>query len=235
MFLFLFFFGSRKIQQILSQEITDLCRSRGVRILIDGAHALGQLPLDLSRLNPDYYIANGHKWLYSPKGSAFLWVNKLHQDEVAPAVVSSEFGGADFVTRFQWVGTRDYSAMLSMSAALDFRESVGGDEAIYNYVHGLAWWAGNYLSGVWNTTLLAPESVVGFMVDVGLPVRAENANALQTQLYDRYGMYITARQQDGLAFTRLSAQIFLEQDDFVLLGERVVEVARAIEAPLGKN
>lgn len=49
------------------EEMVKLCHSKGVPVLIDGAHALGTLPLDLSVLKADYYVANAHKWLACPK------------------------------------------------------------------------------------------------------------------------------------------------------------------------
>ena len=49
------------------EEIVKLCHNRGVPVLIDGAHALGSLPLNLTGLEADYYVANAHKWLACPK------------------------------------------------------------------------------------------------------------------------------------------------------------------------
>jgi len=62
---------------------------------------------------------------------------------------------------FSWTGTQDYSAFLSMQSALDFRQQIGGDEAIMNYIHELAITGGNLLAKRWNTDYLIPPSMLG--------------------------------------------------------------------------
>lgn len=132
--------------------------------MVDGAHAIGQIPVDVTTLGADYYLSNGHKWLFSPKGSAVLWVRRDYQDGVVPTVISSEFQDSTFVSRFEYTGTRDYSNMLAMRDALAFRASIGGEAAIVGYIGGLAAWAGQYLAALWQTDLIAPLSMVGAMV-----------------------------------------------------------------------
>ena len=72
-------------------------------MLIDGAHALGQLPLDLYSLGADYYVANCHKWLSGPRGSACMWVGRQRQAGIRPLVVSHG-SGCGFVSDFIWDG-----------------------------------------------------------------------------------------------------------------------------------
>ena len=76
---------------------------RQVPVLIDGAHALGSLPLDLRSLQPDYYVSNAHKWFCCPKGSAFMYVSKELQDSTRPLILSHGFGSG-FSSEFIWSG-----------------------------------------------------------------------------------------------------------------------------------
>jgi selenocysteine lyase/cysteine desulfurase len=122
-------------------DLVTLCHEYGVLVLIDGAHALGQIPLNLEALGADFWVGNGHKWLFSPKGSAVLWVRQDRQSLVEPTVISWEGQGqpnTHFQMAFAYTGTASNSPYLAMQAALDFREFAGGEDRILSYIHGLA-------------------------------------------------------------------------------------------------
>ena len=72
-------------------------------MLIDGAHALGALHLDLRSLDPDYYVSNAHKWFCAPKGCAFMYVKKELQSQTRPLIISHGFGSG-FNSEFIWAG-----------------------------------------------------------------------------------------------------------------------------------
>lgn len=201
-------------------------------VMVDGAHAMGQLQqLDLRQLGPiDAYLSNGHKWLYSPKGSAFLWVNASQVSAVfpEPTVISSQnnIGTMSLVRRYSYTSTRDYTALLSMSAALDFRQQLGGDEAIYTYVKNLALLARRYLMKLWDACPFVPESMEEFMINIALPTKnATLAKEIQHLLLQNHAIYIVVAQEptSGIIFTRLSSQIYLEMSDFTRLGELVLQ------------
>lgn len=91
------------------QAMIATCHAHGVRVLVDGAHAPGQVPLDLTALDADWYVGNCHKWLFAPKGCGFLWARADRQAGIHPAVISHGYGQG-FTAEFDWTGTRDPSA-----------------------------------------------------------------------------------------------------------------------------
>jgi len=196
------------------EDIVRMCRLSGVaggdvQVLVDGAHALGQVPIDLVGLgDPDYYISNGHKWLFSPKGSAFLYVRSVRQLSLSPEpnVISSS-GKKDFVGRFSYTGSRDYTAFCAIKEAFKFRHHVG-DEKIYEYTAGLARWAAKMLSRTWGTRVLVPLESQAFMINVQLPTNSTTvAMQLQERLKIDYDTYIVVANMSSLVYTRLSAQV----------------------------
>jgi len=159
------------------EQLIAVCRRRGVPVLIDGAHALGQLPLDISALAPDYLVANCHKWLGGARGSALLWVARGKQAGVRPLIVSHG-SGAGFLSDFIWDGCRDYAPLLSLSTALAWWRAVGPERA-RAYMTALLVDAVALLTQRWGTEAIAPRAMLAAMACVELP--AATAQAAQQQ------------------------------------------------------
>ena len=106
-------------------DVASLCaraREVGALSIVDGAHAPGQIDLDLRAIGADVYAGNCHKWLCAPKGSAFLYARPDIARSLEPAVISWDWvDGAAFHERFRWQGTRDPSAYLAVPAAIAFQ------------------------------------------------------------------------------------------------------------------
>jgi len=119
-------------QTALVFPIAELCRrarDRQIISIIDGAHAPGQIPLDISSFDPDIYIGACHKWMCSPKGASFLYVRSELQDSIEPLVISwgwdSEMPGKSrFLDYHQWQGTRDMSPFLTIPFVIDYMNQI---------------------------------------------------------------------------------------------------------------
>ncbi len=109
------------------EEICRRAREAGIISVIDGAHAPGQLDVDLEEIGADFYCGNCHKWLSSARGAGFLHARPERQSLLEPLVVShgwdrEEPGPSQFQDYFTWVGTIDPAAYLSVPAAIDFHQ-----------------------------------------------------------------------------------------------------------------
>ena len=234
------------------QELAALIKSYqgDCFVLVDGAHVVGQVrSLDLTQLggegrNIDAYLSNGHKWLYSPKGSAFLWVNPtsgfVTDTFPEPTVISSTNpvdAGTSLQERYMYISTRDYTAFLSLNAAIDFRQVVlGGEDAVYDYCRNLALSAKHYLMELWEVQAMVPDEMEEFMINIGLPVgidSIEMGKALMEHLQTQHGIYMLALYDgpSGRFYTRLSAQVYLELQDFQRLGILVLDFVNNHQQP----
>lgn len=106
------------------EEICRRARELDIVTCIDGPHAVGMLPLNLRKLDCDFYTASCHKWLSAPFGSGFLYVAPRQQKRIQPAIVSwgGSIGGRQpgWKDEFNWLGTRNPAAFLATADAIGF-------------------------------------------------------------------------------------------------------------------
>lgn len=195
-------------------EVCARARSADILTLIDGAHAPGQLDLDLSALDADFYTGNCHKWLLSPKGAGFLAVRPDRQPLLEPLVVSWGWGedpwpntGNPFLNMLQWSGTADPSAYLSVPDAIAFHQA-HITPAARRACHALA---RAFVTGMAALTGLPPaytaEGAYLQMAVAPLPPLAD-PRAFQTRLYDDERVEMPVTHWNGRDFLRVSAQIY---------------------------
>ena len=103
--------------------------SRGVSVLVDAAHAAGRVDVALDAVGASYTTGNCHKWLCTPKGSAFLHVRPDKQAGFRPLAISHGANSPRVDRKrlrieFDWTGTADPSALLSIGAGIRFMESL---------------------------------------------------------------------------------------------------------------
>ncbi|XP_006824082.1 uncharacterized protein LOC102802809, partial [Saccoglossus kowalevskii] len=107
------------------KNLIELCHQHSVQVLVDGAHAPGQIQLNLEQLAADYYTGSLYKWVFSARGCAFLWVHPRHQNRIKPLVTSHNYK-MDFQKVFYIQGARDDSTYLSAASAIQFYKEIGG-------------------------------------------------------------------------------------------------------------
>ena len=210
-------------------EIAALCHDRGVLVLADGAHVPGNIAVDIDSFGVDWYVANLHKWAWTPRSAGLLWSAKQHQSYLHPTVIS---WGLDHgvAAEFDLLGTRDPTHFLTAPFAIELLNEFGGADgvaAIYRHNHELAWWAGQYLADRWGTRFATPEEMIGSMVNVRLPAEfgstADDAErvraALEAEMIEA-PIYVAP---DGLT-TRISAQIYCDRADIERFGDAVVKL-----------
>jgi isopenicillin-N epimerase len=204
--------------------IVAACRAAGVPVLVDGAHAPGQIDLNVSAIGADYYTGNCHKWLCAPKGSAFLWAAPKRQAELHPTIISHGLG-AGFLAEFDWTGTRDFSPFLSVPAALAFHHRLGGASLRARDI-ALAADAAALIARRLNTESVATGGAMGL---VRLPLQASASESIRDRLMAA-GTDAPTHPIDGALWLRLSAFAYNDLQDYERLADILARVIRETAA-----
>lgn len=109
-----------------AQELCSLAREHGILSVVDGAQAIGQIPVDLRQLGCDAYVASPHKWLLAPKGTGFLYLKRDVPQRIWGTLAGSHFDDWDSgAFRFMQFGTGSVPIVEGLMAAFDFIDKVG--------------------------------------------------------------------------------------------------------------
>ncbi len=203
------------------KEIVDLCKEKGILLLIDGAHTPGMIDLHIEELAPDWYVANLHKWVCAPLGAAFVWTNEKHRSMTHPMTISHWFGQG-YTKEFDWQGTRDVSAWLAAADAVRLGETVGW-KRIRNHNHALVTWMHSTLVEQLGVEPLSPidGSMLGSMATVMLPricpQNSDDCLVLRDTIYEQFALEVPIFEFQGKGMLRVSAQLYSKKVDIDLL------------------
>ncbi|RHY67022.1 hypothetical protein DYB30_008428, partial [Aphanomyces astaci] len=204
------------------QRIVELCHARGIPVLVDGAHGLLNLDLDVSDIGADFYVGNCHKWLCSTKGAAFLHVQPEHQAKMRPRSQSHGLDGS-FQARFLWTGLQDYSALLTLPTILAYWNQASG---VREYMHETVDVADRELRRAWHL----PESIVPahkrsamrlvplpphvFGLDATTTKTSSDAKCVQDRLHAEFHVEVPVKCIGGRLYLRLSAHVYNCVEDY---------------------
>lgn len=235
------------------EEIVPAVKARGIPILVDGAHAPGQIPVDVEALDPTYYVGSLHKWVSAPKGTGFLYVPERLQKGFRPVWLSSRAHRIRhdrdlFLRDFDYIGTTDYSALLAVPKAIAFMGSLlpGGWDELYRTNHAMVMQARavmlDALAGFAHLDpavkqVPAPESMIGSMATVIIPEppshKADRAtiydDTLQDELVHNHRVVVPVWRlsEPNRRVLRVSAQVYNHLGQYhQLAGAVVAELLR---------
>lgn len=195
-------------------RLCALARERDVISIVDGAHAPGQIELDVRKVAADVYAGNLHKWVCAPRGSAFVYAASEARTWIGGPVISWDWswsGEEAFQGRFGWPGTNDPTALLSVPEALGFQRGHSWPQ-VRRRCNRLAL-----------ATIAALEAETGAVPLAAAPLRApqmmafslphDDPAAVQRTLWQRHRVEIPGDRFHGLSLLRLSVQAYTRESD----------------------
>jgi isopenicillin-N epimerase len=210
-------------------EVCRRARAEGIMTVIDGAHAPGQIEIDLAALDADFYTGNCHKWLCSPKSAGFLYARRELQDLLDPLVVSWGWKSraprpSRFLDIFEWRGTHDPASYLAVPAAINYQNEHNWP-AVREACHALACEARERVSELTGVPMVHDQSTMWWsqMTLLSLPDSCD-VSLVKSRLWDEFAIEIPEVQWNGRKFLRISVQAYNSpaQIDRLLEGLKVV-------------
>ena len=190
---------------------------RGILTFIDGAHAPGQLPLNLTSLGVDFYTGACHKWMMTPKGSSFLYAKKSKQSLLDPLVISWGYNSdhpshSRFLDYHQTQGTRDFSAFLCIPAALEFMQQ-NNWEQVSAACRALVLDNAPRFYELLGAKPLAPLREEFILQLCSFQLQTNDAERIKSILFNDYKIEVPVMRHGDKVFLRYSIQAFNSQAD----------------------
>ena len=208
------------------EGICARAREAGILTIVDGAHAPGQIPLNLTELDVDIYAGACHKWLCAPKGASFLYARPQVKDNLEPLVVSwgweaEEPGTSRFIDYHEWQGTRDIAAFLAVPAAIDFQRHYQWDDVRLRCID-LAAKTGDRLREIFRTSPLTEAR--GWTLQMAAAELPEPSDTLQQRLLEEHNIEVLVQQRQNRSFLRVSFQGYNDLAD----ADKLVDAIRTM-------
>ncbi|MGN6354665.1 MAG: aminotransferase class V-fold PLP-dependent enzyme [Parafilimonas sp.] len=205
------------------KEICDRARELGLITIVDGAHVPGHVPLDIKDLKADFYTGTVHKWLLSPKGCTFLYVDKDYQNSIEPLIISWGYETAmstksKFLEENEMQGTRDATSYLTIPAIMKFFDE-------YNMKERLAACRQMILEQypvfceLLKTKPLCKLSGEFSGQMCSIPIQTKNPFQLKEILYNKYKIEIPVMQRGSETYLRISYQVYNAPEELEYLKE----------------
>jgi isopenicillin-N epimerase len=209
-------------------EICARARAAGIITVIDGAHAPGQVDLALDDWGPDFYVGNCHKWLSAPKGTAFLYANPDRQAILEPLVISWGWesmhpGPSRFIDYFEWVGTQDPSAYLSVPAAVEFQEQHNWPR-VRAACHQLLNQARHRIGELTGLPPITPDTAEWWSQMCSIPLPDALVDRLGGRLWEQWKIEVPITSWNGQRFVRVSIQAYNTEQDIERLVQALTEL-----------
>jgi isopenicillin-N epimerase len=221
-------------------------KKRNIWTVIDGAHTPGHIPLDLDAMDVDFYSGNCHKWMMTPKGSAFLYARPELQGLLNPLVIShgwtaeskqagakGAFGNSPFIDEIEMQGTRDPSAMLAIPSAIAFRTEHDWPQ-VQRACNALAQETARRLGEL---TGLPPLSAPEFSAPqmVAMPIPGCDPKEVHQLLWERYKIEIPVFLWQDHYIVRLSVQGYNSRPQMDYLLEALTQLLDLNAEPQRKH
>ena len=205
------------------QKIADMAHSKGIEVLVDGAHSFGLIDFKIPDLHCDYFGTSLHKFLSAPIGSGMMWIKKEMIGKIWPLLCNDKPNGTD-IRKFETIGTRSFPIEQGIGEALNFHNAIGPKRKEERIRYLKNYWAQKTagIPGVKIHTSFKPEyscAICGVSVDGLTP------GELDTRLFNNYKIHTVGIVYENISLVRVTPHVYTSLKDLDVLVKALTEIA----------
>jgi isopenicillin-N epimerase len=213
-----------------AEEICAIAKEKGLITIVDGAHAPAHIPLDLSSIQADFYTGACHKWMMAPKGCSFLYAAKSVQPICDPMIVSWGYQAAkpshsNFLDYHQMIGTRDFSAFLTVATCIEFMEQYNW-KAVGQKCHEMVLEHAPRFFDLFNSKPICPLNSEWIGQMISIPIQTPDPEKLQRTLFLDYKIEVPIMRQGNDVYLRYSINAFNTVENLDALYNAIKEIQK---------
>jgi selenocysteine lyase/cysteine desulfurase len=205
------------------RKICDMAHSRGVQVMVDGAHTYAHIRFTIPELHCDYYGSSLHKWLSAPLGAGILWVKKENIGKVWPLIAAVDLKQDD-IARLNHIGTHPVHTDLTIADAIDFHNGIGAERKEARLRHLQHYWT-DKVRELSHVVLNTPADPARSCAIANVGIKGMKPAEVADTLFKKYGIYSAAIDGAGVHGCRITPNVYTTPGDLDALVEALKKMA----------
>ena len=205
------------------KKIAKMAHSKGIEVLVDGAHSFGLIDFKIPDLDADYFGTSLHKFLSAPIGSGMLWIKKEKIKNIWPLVCNDK-PNSDDIRKFETIGTRSFPIEQAIGEAINFHNAIGPKRKQERIHYLKNYWASAVKQNqkVKIHTSLNPKYSCAIC---GVSINGMTPAELDTQLFNNYKIHVVGIVWENISCVRITPHVYTKIKDLDKLVQAINEIA----------
>ena len=205
------------------KKICEMAHSYNIDVLVDGAHCVGHIDVNIKDLDCDYYGSSLHKWLSAPLGTGLLFVKKNKISKIEP-LFAGHIHERDSVLRLNHIGTNPVHSDLAINDAIDYLESIGSEKKENRLRYIQRYWS-DKLRNKKNIIINTPEEISRSCGIANIGVRNLKPSNLSEILFKKYAIFTVPIDYANVVGCRITPNIYTNEEELNYFVESILEIA----------
>ena len=205
------------------KKICEMAHSYNIDVLVDGAHCVGHIDVDIKDLNCDYYGSSLHKWLSAPLGTGLLFVKKEKISKIEP-ILAGHVHQRDNIMRLNHIGTHPVHSDLAINDAIDYLESIGIERKQNRLRYIQRYWS-DKLRFKNNIMINTPTEIQRSCGIANIGVKNKTPDELSKILFNEYSIFTVAIDYANVKGCRITPNIYTNEEELDYFVESIIKIA----------